>query len=289
MMSSALPARERNRIVDARTTLSEVLRSRRLEKKLTLNDLGRALDLANGNFIGMVERGERLPSDAKLLDMARALDLDGRQLLALKYKEMPDSAVHQLFSPPAPQHPTIRRLLLRTCDNRREMEREFSLGEKTALERIVFGYLLDFVLLDAVVDSRELPVLRKRLLEMERRRNKDPETTYDPWWFEEEGEAFVDFGSRQFAGWRLDLLELTLVIRHTESPTDRSTIPLIDIELRERLVHSVGREVAARHGLARVPTLEDSLRAEGLDEDDVAEILALIEIKKARRSRATTG
>jgi len=51
-------------------TLSEVLRTRRKDRKLTLNEMGKRLDLANGNFIGMVERGERLPSDTKLLQMA---------------------------------------------------------------------------------------------------------------------------------------------------------------------------------------------------------------------------
>jgi len=266
-------------------TLSEVLRTRRKDRKLTLNEMGKRLDLANGNFIGMVERGERLPSDTKLLQMAEVLELDGRELLELKYREIPDSAVHQLFSAPTPLHPKIRRTLLETCLNRETMAREFNLADETALERIVFGYLVDFVLLDAVIDSREMPTLRKRLADYERRRAKDPDVSLDPWWFEEEGDAFVAFARAQFVGWSLDLLELTLTIHHSDSPTDRSTIPLIDVEIRDRLIQSVGREVATRKGLHRLPSLEDLLRAEGLDDDDVAEIMALVQLKKARQRR----
>ena len=269
--------------------LSDVLRTRRLAKGFTLNEMGKRLQLANGNFIGMVERGERLPSDAKLLDMAKVLELDGRELLSLKYRQIPDSAVHRLFSAPDPRHKHIRRMLLATCSNRDEMAREFNLGEKTTLERIVFGYLVDFVLQDALLDSRELPTLRKRMAEFSRRRARDPEATFDTWWFEEEGEAFVAFAGQQFVGWSLDLLELTLTIQHSESATDRSVIPLIDVELRDRLIHSVGREVATRTGIHPAPTLEDMLRTEGLAEDDVEEILALVAFKKARRRRAEEG
>ena len=270
-------------------TLAEVLRVRRMAKQLTLNEMGKRLNLANGNFIGMIERGERLPSDAKLLEIAEVLDLDGRELVALKYRQIPDSAVHQLFSPPEPRHKHVRRLLLATCDNREEMEREFSLGEKTALERIVFSYLLDFVLLDAILEGREMPTLRKRLAEFARRRERDPEATFDTWWFEEEEQTFFEFGRRQFEGWSLNLLELTLTIQHSDSPTDRSLIPLIDVEVRDRLIHSVGREVAARKGLHPLPSLEDVLRAEGLGEADVEEIVALVEFKKARQRRAEEG
>lgn len=270
-------------------TLSDVLRTRRLAKGLTLNEMGKRLQLANGNFIGMVERGERLPSDGKLLDMAKVLELDGRELLALKYRQIPDSAVHRLFSPPDPRHKHIRRMLLETCTNRDEMAREFNLGEKTTLERIVFGYLVDFVFLDALPDSRELPTLRKRMAEFSRRRARDPEATFDAWWFEEEADAFLAFARLQFVGWSLDLLELTLTIQHSDSPTDRSVIPLIDVELRDRLIHSVGRQVATRTGIHPAPTLEDMLRTEGLAEDDVEEILALVAFKKARRRRAEEG
>lgn len=266
-------------------TLSEVLRTRRKDRKLTLNEMGKRLNLANGNFIGMVERGERLPSDTKLLEMAEVLDLDSRELLELKYREIPDSAVHQLFSSPKPLHPQIRRTLLETCLERETMEREFNRSDETALERIVFGYLVDFVLLDAVIDSRVMPTLRKRLLDYERRRAKDPEVAFDPWWFEEENDTFVTFAREQFVGWTLDLLELTLTIHHSKSPTDRSTIPLIDVEIRDRLIQSVGHEVATRKGIHRLPSLEDLLRAEGLDDDDIAEIMAIVQLKKARHRR----
>lgn len=269
-----------------RQTLAEALRRQRQDKKLTLNELGKKLQLANGNFIGMVERGERMPSDARLLELAEALEMDGKELLALKYQEIPDSAVHHLFSPPAPMHPTIRRMLLETCIDRDEMERELGFGEKTALERIVFGYLLDFVLLDAVLDSREMPTLRKRLADHVKRKAKDPDAKLDPWWFEEEGDTFVAFSTRQFVGWTLDLPSLTLTIRHSDSPTDRSEIPLIDVELRDRLIQSVGQQVASRSGLHQLPTLEDLLHAEGLDDADVEEILALVAVKKSRHRRA---
>ena len=62
-------------------TLGSVLKQRRKQLGLTLARVGTALELANGNFVGMVERGERTPSDGKLLRLAEVLELDGREPL----------------------------------------------------------------------------------------------------------------------------------------------------------------------------------------------------------------
>jgi hypothetical protein len=70
---------------------------------------------------------------------------------------------------------------------------------------------------------------------------------------------------------------LTFTIRHSEERADRSTIPLVDRELRARMLASVGSR----------PSLADLLRAEGLGPNDVDEILELVEFKKMRASRTS--
>jgi transcriptional regulator with XRE-family HTH domain len=270
--------------------LGVVLKERRKALGLTLAQVGAALDLANGNFVGMVERGERMPSDLKLLQVAKVLELNGRRLLALKYESTRGSGVPSLLKPPDPELPRLRRLLLDTCGNRSAMEKELALGERTALERVIFHALYEYVFVPAFDSDRHAPKrLKRKLAAFTKRRKSNPLVELDPWWFEEEAQDFAPWGREQLVSWTFDLATLTLRIRHSDEPGDVSTLPLVPGELRERMLLSV-REESRRAAAARERTdLAGALRAEGLQEDDVEEILALVAIKKARvaRSRAS--
>ncbi len=262
--------------------LGTILKERRKALGLTLAQVGAALDLANGNFVGMVERGERMPSDPKLLEVAEVLQLDGRELLSLKYESAHRSAVPALLRPPPPELPRLRRLLLDTCSNRSDMARELARGERTALERVIFQALYEYVFGPAFDSDRYAPKrLRKKLAVFTKRRGSDPLVELDPWWFEEEAADFAPWARDQLHSWAFDLATLTLRIRHTDEEGDVSTLPLVPVELRERML-SV-QEAAAEDS---PPDLAAVLRSEGLLEDDVEEILALVAIKKARAARS---
>ncbi len=259
----------------AAMTLGELLKRRRKERRLTLSDVGAALGLANGNFIGMVERGERMPSDDRLLQVADVLELDGRELLAMKYAATHGAAAEVLLAPPEPELPRLRKLLLDTCDGLDAMAPELARGERTAIERVVFGALLEYVFLPGLEADRYAP---KRLRDRLRaHRKKRPGEPVDPWWFEEEAELFVPWARSQYVGWDLELPTLTFTIRHSADAGDRSTVPLVDKELRARMLASVDK----------APTLAELLAAEGLSEADVTEILELVEFKKMRAARSS--
>ncbi len=257
------------------TKLGLLLKNRRRELRLTLAQVGATLGLANGNFIGMVERGERMPSDERLLEIARVLRLDGRELLATKFRDVRSSTVARvLLEPPPAELPRLRRLLLATCANPEVMRPELERGQRTAVERIVFQTLLDYALLPALQRDRQAPRrLRDRVLKAVRR-SQD----LDPWWFEEEAEEFLPWARERFVSWWLDLPTLTVHVRHSAEAEDVSSVSLVDRELRERMVERLD-----------VPpsSLADALRAEGLDEGDVEEIVALVDFKKARAHRAS--
>lgn len=264
--------------------LGELIKERRKERALTLSEVGDALGLANGNFIGMVERGERMPSDDRLLQVAEVLDLDGRELLGMKYAATHGAAAEILLAPPEPELPRMRRLLLSTCEQADSMAAEFGRGERTAIERVVLVALLEYVVLPALQNDRYAPRrLRDRVAKHRKRADKSP---VDPWWFEEEAEEFVPWARSHFVSWNLDVATLTFTIRHSADAGDVSTIPLVDRELRERMIASV----AARpeiSSVAAAPTLAELLAAEGLSDSDVAEILDLVEFKKMRAARST--
>jgi len=262
-----------------RNRLGALLKGRRKERKQTLSDVGAALGLANGNFIGMVERGERMPSDERLLELAEILELDGRELMALKYAATRAEATEILLAPPEPALPRMRKLLLGTCDNLAPMRAEFERGERTALERVVWRALLEYVVLPAFDSDRYAPRRLKDRINKERKKNGVE--GLDPWRFEEEAESFVPWAMGQFKGWRFDLPTLVLHIRHSDSAKDVSSIPLMDRELRARMLES-----AMPDPEARTPTLGDLLRKEGLTDADVDEILDLVEFKKLRAARA---
>jgi transcriptional regulator with XRE-family HTH domain len=268
-----------------RPTLGEVLKERRKERRMTLVQVGADLGLVNGNFIGMVERGERMPSDERLLQMADVLDLDGRGLLAMKYAATHGAAAEVLLAPPEPQHPRTRRLLLATCSNAEEMGQEFARGEWTAIERVVYQALLEYVVLPGIEIDRYSPKrLRDRLV---RHRKRRPEEPVDPWVLEEEAETFVPWVREQFVSWSLDVPTLTISIRHSDDDGDVSTVPLIDRELRQRMMAFARPEAApASTASAGALTLEEFLVAEGLLPDDVEEVLMMVALKKKRAQRA---
>ncbi len=265
----------------AHTPLGQRVKDRRRELGLTLAQVGERLGLANGNFIGMIERGERMPSDAKLLELAAVLELDERALLTLKYAASPGSAVGDLLAPPPPELPRLRRFLLGSCASPRPMTRELERGERTAIERVIWQGLLEYVVLPELARDRHAPKrLRDRIDRWTRRRRTDPTLPIDPWWFEEEAEVFVPWARSRFRSWDLDLPTLTLKICHSASATDVSTVPLVDRELRERMIRAVEANQAP------AASLEDVLIAEGLLEEDVDELLALVAIKKRRADRS---
>jgi len=249
---------------------------------LTLGDLGAALGLANGNFFGMVERNERMPSDERLLLLANLLGLNGRELLALKYQQARGAAAKVLLAPPPPQFPRLRRLLLGLCENKDEMATEFALGERTALERVVLQALLEYVFLPSLGSDRNAPkIVRERVRAHQR---KSPADHLDPWILEEEAELFVAWARSQLKSWSFDVPNLTLRIRHSDGPEDVSTVPLVDRELRIRMMASVGESTAPRSS-ERAPSLAELLTDEGLSEADVREILELVEFKRMRAER----
>ena len=264
-----------------RQTLGEVLKQQRKERRMTLAQVGAALGLANGNFIGMVERGERMPSDDRLLEMAGVLDLDGRTLLAMKYAATHGAAAEVLLAPPEPLHPRMRRLLLATCSNAEEMGQEFARGEWTAIERVVYQAIIEYVVLPGLEIDRYAP---KRLRDrINKHRKRHPDQPIDPWILEEEAETFVPWARDQFVVWSLHVPTLTITIRHSADEGDVSTVPLVDRELRQRMLATT--RPAAASAAAPTPTLADLLAAEGLPPEDVQEILELVEFKKMRAQR----
>lgn len=275
-----------------RATLGEMLKEQRGRLGLTLAQVGEALGLVNGNFVGMVERGERMPADERLLELARVLHMDGRALLAMKYEETRGPTAGRLLAPPDPKHPRLRRLLLATCSNAPEMELEFARGDYTAIERVVYQALLEYVVLPGIEADRGAPRdLRDRLARHKRRQPGDPG---DPWTIEEEAHLFVPWVRQQFVSWSFDLPTLTISIRHSPDPGDVSTVPLIDRELRQRMLAATEAGPAAplpspAPAAAAAPrTLAEVLAEDGLAQPDVAEILELVEFKKARAKRSAS-
>ena len=263
--------------------LAEILKTRRKELGLTLGDIGAALGLANGNFVGMVERSERMPADERLIQLAEILQLNVRELLSLKYQQARGSAAEVLLGPPSPQLPRLRRLLLGTCENRDEMAAEFALGERTAIERVVLLALLEYVFLPGLTKDRFAPkTLRDRVRSYQRRSKGEP---LDPWILEEEAETFLPWARESLVGWAFDVSSLTLRIRHSDSPGDVSTVPLVDRELRQRMLAAAGPP-SATNSDPLAPSLSELLSAEGLSEGDVEEILELVEFKKMRSARS---
>ena len=260
--------------------VGQTIKARRKELHLTLAQVGAALGLANGNFIGMVERGERMPSDERLLALAQALDLDGRSLVAMKYRSSDRSAVDMLLAPPTPELPRMRRYLLGLCTNPTEVAQEFERAALGVIERIVFQVLLSHCIVPTVQQDPYAPRRLKERIATE----GGPITTQrpDPRWFENEAATFISWAKGQSVvqSWTLDLENLE--------------IGLVDRDGRQRRLGLVPGSGTAPSTAGQSPKtsqpdtsdLASSLRAEGLCEDDVVEILDLVDWKKSRRRKA---
>lgn len=262
-------------------SLAALVRGARLDAGMTLAEVGERLDLANGNFIGMVERGERVPSDEKLIALADALDLSSRELIRLKYANQPRSAVRHLMQPPPPRYPYLRRRLLELCSNRDELEAEIIRGEFGTLEALLIHHIYDHVAAEDLQNDKSIrPGLRRRLEQLERRKRRRPEAP-DPWWFEEEGLAGAEALTRRIGGWSFDRASMTLTLLGHSHSGSSWTIPLLDRSLRGE--GPPGADPGA--GSNEPMNLEYALRQRGLGDDDVDELLTLVEWKLARRRR----
>lgn len=107
------PVRSRRRESPAAVGLGQAIRTARQELGLSQEQVGAALDLANGNFVGMVERGLREPEDHRLPAWAALLGLDADTLMELKYTGRPGAPLARVLEP-APRHPVLRKAILAT-------------------------------------------------------------------------------------------------------------------------------------------------------------------------------
>ncbi|MCO4770424.1 MAG: helix-turn-helix transcriptional regulator [Deltaproteobacteria bacterium] len=255
------------------TALGVRLKERRRLLGLTLAEVGERLGLANGNFIGMVERGERLPSDDRLLALAETLDLPERDLLTLKYEATARSQVGRLLAPPAPAFPRLRRFLLGTCRQRAGVKAEFEGAPRGTLESAAWRAFVDHVLVPALDADRLAPRrLREHVDAWLRRRLRRPDVDLDPLWFEEHADLFVPYARGLLHGWRWDPGTLSL---HFELATP----PRETIQVRLLVSPAPGGEASALGDLARL------LESQGLADDDVDEIVTLVEFKQRRAAR----
>lgn len=267
--------------------LSHALKAARKSLHMTLADVGAGLGLANGNFVGMVERGERTPSDEKLLEFARLLDLDPRELLALKYKGSHPAAFDVLLQPSRPRHPRLRRLLLGSCENPGPMAAEFENSQHGLLEHLIFRTLLDHILLPSLHKDRYAP---RRLRErMAAHRELRPDQPLDTALFEEQAETFIPWvrGELPKLSWKLDPVSLLFSFSSGREENDVTKVSLCGADALSSSPASDGqRPSRVARGSAKPPGLRELLAAEGLGAEEVSEVLDLIEWKKARRKQS---
>jgi len=267
--------------------LSRALKEARKSLRLTLSDVGAALGLANGNFVGMVERGERSPSDEKLLALAQVLKLDGRSLLAMKYKAGHPAAFNLLLQPPKPLYPRLRRLMLSTCENPAAMTEEFEQAACGLVENLVFRALLDHIILPALHADPYAPrQLRERIAEVG---DAHPGQSLAAATLETQAETFIPWakGELPMLSWRLDPLELCLYLSRGAEANQRWQLSLCrqGDELQGAAKGSAGPTGTAE-GSSGAASLAETLARQGLVDDEVREILDLVEWKKARRKRS---
>lgn len=234
-------------------------------------ELGSRLDLTTGNFIGMVERGERLPSDELLVRLAEELDVPDRELLALKYEARESSEVGRLLAPPAPRFPRLRRFLLGTCLDRFAAKAEFEAASRGALERLAWKVVLEHALLPALDDRLAPASLRSHVAAWKRRRRDDPTAPLDPAWFENHADLFVPWARAELEGWSVDLGAMTFTLRRPPARGGR-----LVVDLAPPPSESPAPRVR--------PDLASALEDAGLLPDDVEEMLALVEIKRRRNA-----
>ena len=267
--------------------LSATLKAARKAAKMTLAEMGTALGLANGNFVGMVERGERAPSDEKLLDFARLLGLDARMLLAMKYQGSHPAAFDVLLRSPRPRFPRLRRLLLSSCDDSAAIATEFDNSAHGLFENLVFRTLLDHILVPALREDRYAPRrLREQMAAHRELRVGQPLPTS---LFEEEAETFIPWvrGELPLMNWRLDPVTLEFSFSRGREGDEGASISLCGADF---LGHDAGasglRRPRTRRRDGRGPGLRDLIADAGLSAQEVSEVLDLIEWKKSRRMQA---
>jgi len=267
--------------------LSKTLKEARQGLRLTLADVGAALGLANGNFVGMVERGERSPSDEKLLALAEVLGLDGRRLLGMKYKGSHPAAFDVLLQPPPPRYPRLRRLMLTTCENPDAMNAEFAHAACGLVETIVFRALLEHILAPALSADPYAPRrLRERIAEQH---ETNPGQAISAATLEAEAETFIPWakGELPMLSWRLDPLELRLHLSRGPEPNQCFQLSLCrPTDESEATVADSSEATDPASGSDSTASLGETLARQGLGSDAVREILDLIEWKKARRRQS---
>lgn len=261
------------------TSLGARIREARLLLGLTLAQVGDQLGLANGNFVGMVERGERNPSDDTVMALADVLKVPSRELLTLKYAGSSRSKVGTLLEPEEPRYARLRRFMLGTCQAPSVIASEFSRGRHTTLERLIWRVLLDHLVIPQVDSDGFAPRrLREYVASWRRRQRRDPSTQLDAAWFEREAELFVPWARSRFEGWTADLDALTVTLVRTAAADDREVLSLVP---------PTGDVTPGPS--APTPDLASLLIAEGLHADDVDEIVTLVDLKKRRRARAAAS
>ncbi len=254
--------------------LGRRLKAQRRLLGLTLADVGQRLGLANGNFVGMVERGERAPSDDRLLVLADVLGLPSRDLLALKYEGDARSQVGQLLAPVPATLPRLRRFMLGTCATEANLRTEFERGARTTLERLVWRGLLHHVVLPSLdADSLAPRRLQDHVAAWQRRLRRDPEAPLDDGFFEQHADLFVPWARTRFREWGLDLETTTLRIEHRPGDT---TLVSFGPVTPAAAAPSAGDPRSALVG---------ALRGLGLLDEDIDEIVTLVELKSRRRAR----
>jgi len=263
-------------MASAQTSLGARVREARLLHGLTLSQVGDQLGLANGNFVGMVERGERNPSDDTVMALASVLGLPSRELLTLKYAGNSRTRIGSLLKPPEPRYGRLRRFMLGTCQSPSSIAAEFSLGPYTTTERLLWQILLEQLVLPEVDSDGFAPRrLREYIASWRRRKRRNPSARLDAAWFEREAELFVPWARSRFEGWTADLDALTMTLKRSAADDDQSVL---------KLVPTTDVGVQSTSNLA--PDLASLLLAEGLHADDVDEIVTLVDLKKRRRARA---
>jgi len=269
-------------------SLSAALKAGRHGLHMTLADVGAALGLANGNFVGMVERGERTPSDEKLLHFARVLGLEARELLAMKYKGSHPAAFDVLLKAPRPRFPRLRKLLLSSCELPEAVAEEFDRAAYGLVEHLVFRALLDHILLPALEADRYAPRRLRERIAAHRELHPDEPIATDT--FEEEAETFIPWvrGELPMLNWRLDTALLNL---HLSQGPAEGQYWSFSLKGRSLAVDDSREDTPrARHAAPGSRTaggrgLRELIADQGLVADEVREILDLIEWKKARRKQ----
>lgn len=132
-----------------RQTLGALLRDAREQVRLTQGQLGQRLALANGNFIGMVERDERTPSDALLRQWCAILEVDERVALQAKLSAAGRGAAANLLNPPDARRPTLRALLNAVFASDEEVLRTLSATATSPFE----DHLAFMVIGDAILPA----------------------------------------------------------------------------------------------------------------------------------------